>query len=291
MSKQMEPQTIMLGGWPVFSWAAGLNEKEEPETFHWMTTNHNQADYEDMRQALDKVPGSRDYLRSLKPADYHDGPIINALFNALENGSNHSGASFACLVGSYRSALNDWGGFVLAQKERIIMGYYKARQITPHRLRWFLNDVYHTFGMTEAETIVKNMAEHNLTFSDESVPTTWADLKTLTNPLMAEFRAHFEAEEAKMAKKRLDHRIESLEFNLQHPCRWFWPCEGNPRHCITEEEKATMEAKHPGYRTHIEMVCQELDLIGGRIKDAWTAEAADALNAKLVAKGIKGVCV
>lgn len=282
---------IMLGGWPVFSWAAGLNEKEEPETFEWMTAFHNQADYEDMRQALDKVPGSREYLRSLKPTDNHDDPIVTAIYNALKNGSNHSGGSFGCLIGSYRNALRDWDGFVLAQKQRIIMGYYKARQIQPERLRWFLNDVYHTFGMTEAETIMKNMADHKVEFPEESIPTNWAELKAITNPLMAEFRAHFEAEEAKMAKQRLDHRIESLEFNLQHPCRWFWPCEGNPRYCITEEEKAVMEAKHPGYRAHIDLICQELDLIGGRIKDVWTAEGADALNAKLVAKGIKGACV
>ena len=285
----------MLSGWPVFSEAAGLNEKEAPETFEWMTAFHSQADYEDMRQALDNVPGSRDYLRSLKPTDSHDGPIVNALCDALENGSNHSGASFSCLVGSYRHALRDWDDFVLAQKERIIRGYYRGRQIKPDRLRWFLTDTYHTFGMTEAETIVKNMAEHNVTFSDESVPTTWADLKAITNPLMTEFRLQKEAEEAKAAESLFKERITRLEFNLQHPCRWFFCAangEGNPRYCITDQEKAAMEAKHPGYGSHIDKVCAQLESVGGPIYKSWpSSEEAEALNAILVAEGIKGVCV
>ena len=292
MSNQMEPQTILLGGWPFFSEAAGLNEKEEPETFDWMNKRQEEAYYEDMRQALDKVPGCREYLRSLNPTDRHNDPLVNSLYDALADGPNHSGASFGCLVGSYRHALWDWDGFVLAQKEHIIMGYYKARQIQPDKLRWFLNDTYHTFGMTEAETIVKNMADHNVEFSDESVPTSWADLKAITNPLMTEFRLQKEAEEAKAAERRFKNRIERLEFNLKHPSRWFWPRgEGNPRYCITEQEMAAMEAKHPGYGAHIKKVCQELDLAGGPIRDPWSAAAADALEAKLIAKGLMGVCV
>ena len=65
---------------------------------------------------------------------------------------------------------------------------YKSRQIKPERLRWFLNDTFHTFGVTEAEGIAQNLAEHKITFSDGSVPTSWAELKALTTPLMAEFK-------------------------------------------------------------------------------------------------------
>ena len=281
MSIELSPQTILIGGFAVFSEAAGLYVKEEPETFGWLS---DKAYYEDMRQALDRVAGSREYLRSLNPREPHNSPLIEDIYAALEDGPNHSGASFSGLVASYRAALRDWDQFVTSQKRRVITANYKGSQVNPDRLRWFLNDTYHTFGMTEAEGIVKNLSEHKLTFSDGSSPKSWAELKALTNPLMTEFRLSQEASDAEAVQLTFDCRIDVLEWNYNHPSRWFWPGEADPRQSITREEMAAMELLHPGYSEHIRKVCAELTNTG--VINRWDVDEANAFQARLVSLGI-----
>jgi hypothetical protein len=172
----------------------------------------------------------------------------------------------------------------LSHKRRIIADEYRTSQVGPDRLRWFLNDTYHTFGIPEAEGIVQNMSEHKLTFSDGSIPKSWAELKELTNPLMTEFRLKKEADDLEAERMAFERRIERLEWNYNHPSRWFWPGEDDPHTSITPQEMSTMESLHPGYTEHIRKVCAELENTG--IIQTWNIDATSAFQARLVSLGI-----
>jgi len=181
-SKMTYPQTILVGGWPAFLQKHDVNKKEEPDTFEWMDPLYRMT-YEDLRQAVAQVPGAREWLLS--------GEKKGAVENAIaENASpDHSGASFIYALNQYRLSVQRWDSWVLEMKLLYLKMNYKGGQIKPDRLRWFLNDTFHTFGVTEAEGIAQNLSEHKITFSDGSVPKSWAELKALTTPLLEEFKA------------------------------------------------------------------------------------------------------
>jgi len=191
------PQTILIGGWQVFAESRGLNKKEEPDTFAWLTSDlyqpQDQICYEDLRQAVAEVDGAREWLLN----GLRSGPEAQAMEDAIaDNASpNHSGASFTCGLNQYRLSLQRWDSWVLEIKTIYLKRSYKSRQVKPDRLRWFLTDTYHTFGVTEEEGIAQNLEQHKITFSDESVPKSWAELKLIVNPLMTEFKATAKAEE------------------------------------------------------------------------------------------------
>lgn len=185
------PQTILIGGWQVFAETHGLNKKERPDTFEWMSALGQPLEkncYEDIRQAVAQVEGALSWLMIGQEAQGMEDAIAD---NAS---SDHSGGSFSFALNQYRLSLRSWESWVLDMKTVYLQRSYKSRQIKPERLRWFLNDTFHTFGVTEAEGIAQNLAEHKIKFSDESVPKSWAELKALTSPLMTEFKARAESE-------------------------------------------------------------------------------------------------
>ncbi len=259
MAKQ---QTILLGGWAAFSEARGLTKKEEPETFRWMSEDEAFW-YGDMRAALDATPGAREFLRSLKPDDSHRNPVIDALQDKMS--SSHSGASMSCLIGSYRAALHDWDAWVLATKNRELLGEYKKKQIELTPLIIFYNHLTCIGPAVTDEAGFKAAMENaNVVFSDKTV--TWdngAALDTV-KALLNEMRAMKAEEDAKWKARRLKERMEYLEWNFKHPSRWFWPGEQHPRYSITQEEIAEMERVHPGYRAHIDLVCDHINHMGCR---------------------------
>ena len=285
MAKQ---QTILLGGWPAFSEARGLTKKEEPETFRWMSEDEAFW-YEDMRAALDATPGAREFLRSLKPDDSHRNPVIDALQDKMS--SSHSGASSSCLVGGYRGALKDWGRWVSEFKRDKLMREYKQKQIDFISLICFHNHLVHIgTPVTDDEGFKAAMEKAKVTFSDGEKPVdvAWdggAALRIVTT-LLDELRAMREEEDAKWKARRLRERVEYLEWNFKHPCRWFWPGEQHPRYSIRPDEMAEMERLHPGYRRHIDLVCEHINHLGIRAHVQWSPENSAALDARLRQLGI-----
>jgi len=282
MTKQ---STILLGGWAAFSEARGLSKKEEPETFGWMS-EENVFFYNDARAALDATPGSREFLRSLKPEDPSRGPIVDAVQDKMS--PMHSGASMSCLIACYRAALRDWDAWVSASKKDRLLREYRQKQIDFISLICFRNHlVYADNPVSDDEGLKAAMEKARVTFSDGEKPVevAWdggAALSIVTT-LLDELRGIREEEDAKWKAKRLRERVEYLEWNFKHPCRWFWPGEQHPRYSIKPDEMAEMERLHPGYRRHIDLVCSHINSLGYKVGNE---DGAKALNIRLVELGI-----
>ena len=285
MAKQ---STILIGGWKTFSEARGLTKKEEPETFGWMS-EENVFFYNDARAALDATPGAREFLRSLKPDDSCRDPIIDAVLDKMT--SSHSGASISSLIGCYRAALKDWDGWVLASKMDRLLREYKLKQIDFISLICFRNQlIYIETPVADEAGFKAAMEKAKVVFSDGEKPVevTWDDgaaLRMVTT-LLDELRVMREEEEAKWKAKQLKEEVEYLEWNLKHPSRWFWSENRHPRYSIRPDEMAEMERLHPGYRRHMDLVCDNIPLLGVRAGVAWSPENSAALDVRLRELGI-----
>ena len=281
-------KTILLGGWKAFSETRGLAKKEDPETFGWIAKD-DAFWYEDMRAALDATPGSREFLRSLKPEESSRGPLVDTLQDKMS--SSHSGASSSCLMGAYRGALKDWDGWVFATKRDKLMREYKEKQIDFISLMCFHNDlVYIQKPVADDEGFKAAMEKAKVTFSDGEKPVevAWdggAALRTVVT-LLDELSEMRKEDQAKWAARRLKENVEYLEWNLKHPSRWFWTKDRHPRYSIREDEMAEMERLHPGYRRHMDLVCDNINHMGIRAQVPWSPENAAALTKRLVELGI-----
>lgn len=285
MAKQ---NTILIGGWKTFSEARGLTKKEEPETFDWMS-EENAFFYKDARAALDATPGSREFLRSLKPEESSRGPIIDAVMDKMSG--SHSGASISSLIGCYRAALKDWDGWVFAAKKDRLLREYKEKQIDFTSLMIFQNHLlYIGTPVSNDEGLKAAMEKAQVTFSDGEKPVevAWDDglaLRTVV-AVLEDLRVMREEEEAKWNARRLKQEVEYLEWNYKNPSRWFWSKERHPRYSIKPDEMAEMERLHPGYRRHMDLVCDNIWLLGVRAGVAWSPENSAALDARLKELGI-----
>lgn len=281
-------KTILLGGWAAFSEAGGLFKKEEPETFGWMSED-NAFFYNDARAALDATPGSREFLRSLKPEDPSRGPIVSAVQDKMSG--YHSGASLSSLFSCYRAALRNWDEWVSASKKDRLLREYREKQIDFISLICFRNHLaYNETPVSDDEGFKAAMEKARVVFSDgeKQVNVAWdggSPLRIVTT-LLDELRGIREEEDAKWKAKRLRERVEYLEFNLKNPCRWFWPGEHHPRYSIRPDEMAEMERLHPGYRAHIDLVCDHFNRLGYTAGTQWNEDSAKALNIRLVELGI-----
>lgn len=285
MAKQ---STILIGGWKTFSEARGLTKKEEPETFGWMS-EENTFLYNDARRALDATPGSREFLRSLKPEDSSRGSIIDALLDKMSG--SHSGASMSSLIGCYRAALKDWDGWVLAAKKDRLLREYKQKQIDFISLICFRNQlIYIETPVADEAGFKAAMEKAKVVFSDGDKPVevAWDDGAALhmVTTLLDELQVMREEEEAKWKAKQLKEEVEYLEWNLKNPSRWFWSESRHPRYSIRPHEMAQMERLHPGYRRHIDLVCDNIQLLGVRARVAWSPENSAALDVRLRELGI-----
>ena len=285
MAKQ---STILLGGWAAFSEAHGLTKKEEPETFGWMS-EENVFFYNDARAALDATPGSREFLLSLKPEDPSRGPIVDAVQDKMS--PLHSGASMSSLFACYRFALRNWDAWVSASKKDRLLREYKAKQIDFISLICFRNHLVYTDNpVSDDEGFKAAMEKAHVIFSDgeKQVDVVWdggAPLRIVTT-LLDELSGIREEEQAMWKAKELKEQVQSLEWNLKHPSRWFWSQDKHPRYSIRPGEMDEMERLHPGYRSHIDLVCKHINHLGSRAGWKWTEENSATLNARLVELGI-----
>ena len=284
----MSKNTILLGGWAAFSEMRGLSKKEDPETFGWMPKDEAFW-YEDMRAALDTTPGAREFLRALKPEDSHRGTMVGTVEDKMSNA--HSGASLSSLIAAYRGALRDWDRWVSEFKRDMLIREYKQKQIYFTSLIIFHNHlVYIGTPVTDDEGLNAAMEKVGVAFSDGEKPVdvAWnggAALSTVVS-LLDELRAMREEENAKWNARRLKQEVEYLEWNYKHPSRWFWSKDRHPRYSIRPDEMAEMERLHPGYRHHMDLVCENINHMGSRAGVAWSPENSAALDKRLVELGI-----
>ena len=284
-------KSIILGGWQRFSEAHGLFKKEAVEDFSWMS-KEDIFFYNDARAAIDATPGAREFLRSLKPEESSSSSIVDAVKDKMS--SLHSGTSMSCLMGCYRAALRDWDTWVLETKNQELLGKYKQKQIELIPLMVFYNHLTYWRPVTDEAGFKVAMENAKVIFSDGKKPleVSWdggAALDIITT-LLNELQVMRKEEETKWKAKRLRERVEYLEWNLKNPSRWFWPGEQDPRYNIRPDEMAELERLHPGYRVHIDLICQHINTMGYKRGSQWNEDISRSLNARLIELGIMDVC-
>jgi hypothetical protein len=235
---------------PVFSkYSLGLNldAKEPAEDFSFL--HNDRRDYEMFRDALDRIPGSREYLKDYerpeKGLSFFD-PMGNKIMCAA--GGHHSGASAAGLGWSYKLLLNDWDGWVKNVKLNQAKRQYKDAQIERPSTWQFAN------SMTEEgkkKGIDALRSEFNLSYSDE-------EIALMVRELITEWNENSRLQILEEEEDRFNDRILVLEHHHKYPQRWDDCGEGQLKshlfgsiHGITEAMFVAMEKKHPDYRAHI----------------------------------------
>jgi len=253
---------IIVGGWAAFAESNGLNKKEQVENFDWIHPEGDQFYYNDVRGALDRVEGSREWLRNyMFDEDNEKHPYNCEMGHRLsrEVTDLHSGASFSCLMNSYRRALNDWDGFVFNTKRVRMLREFKNQQIDTYSVStilWLCNSCLNEKDPVELakreEEIISRAAKFGFTGNVQEIQTV---LKQIREDQV------IIANEDMRNRVDSDHRdlMESIIFLYQHPIRWFDTpsgCSLRPVHPtrITKLAMAEMEAKNPGYSKHIENV-------------------------------------
>jgi len=270
---------IIVGGWPAFAEANGVNKKEPAETFEWMPSESDKFYYNDMRNALDLVEGSREWLKAYtfdkaKEKYAFSSEIASNLIKAMSAG--HSGGSGSCMLWNYKRALNDWDQFVFKTKEYEGLRSFKSQQIPLWKVKSLLAKCQ-TWLSTEEESMKDFLGNilleecAKLCLAGMDVPEIMATLLYIQGDL-EEIEI---ADKQKIAEKKHADLMDCIEFLYEHPIRWFdtpsgctlLPCHPSR---ITARAITEMEAKFPGYDKHIENV---LVAMGSPRKPAYNNEA------------------
>jgi hypothetical protein len=257
---------IYPGGWAHFCQESAVTKKEPMEDFSWMSeqkstfngltwTINSQADFEDCREALNRAEGTREYLKNYVALEEDEGiNFRDPIGEQIKLRSHHSGGSYFAMLWTYRFLLNNWDGWVLAQKEWYAFNEYEKIQVHPHiitSLYYSCRDVLDGKGPGLDEFLAR-AAVHGLAGGIE-------DIYPILLHLFTEHKER-QALNAENEKKRNHNTlIGGLKWKYKHPIRWFdtlWGSSISPTtpQDITEEAFVEMEAKYPGYRAHIQRV-------------------------------------
>jgi hypothetical protein len=267
--------TIYIGGWARFREECGVTKKEPVEDFSWMGRQasefHNwrwtltdAADYEECREALAKVEGAREYLKTYVANEEGEGFNFNdPIGDQIVLGAHHSGGSYYTLLWDYHRILNDWDGWVLRRKEQRAFEEYRKVQVNSGIITALsfrcseLLDTSKTRNPDLESELLTMAAMHGLHGSVE-------EIYSIVSHLFTEHMARM-ALEREQEKKQWHHDIiGGLKWKYKHPSRWFDTPWGStifpitPQN-ITEEAYAEMETKYPGYRQHIQRVKAALE--------------------------------
>ena len=222
--------------------------KEAPETFGWMKEEHRR-DFEMMRDALDKLSGSREYLKSYVFDEDNEGlPFDRGIGIELLGllGNHHSGSTATRLAFIYRHALNDWNGFVLQNKMAYKREDYDSQQLTN-------DDIAGLCFHDNNKQALKNRVNDIITKFDIKYDY-WKAYEMLMD-LVREKK--YDEEEAKInrEKQRFEDCIGILKHHYKFPSRWFDNETGSSLfgslYNITPKMMNMMELVYPDYREHI----------------------------------------
>jgi hypothetical protein len=261
---------IYVGGWARFREECDVTKKEAAEDFSWMGrrpsefhswrwTMNDASDYEECREALDKVEGAREYLKTYVAVEEGEGfDFRDPIGEQIVLGSHHSGASYAALVWDYHHLLKDWDGWVLRRKERRAFEEYQKIQVKPmvitglyYPCKEFIEGNKGHFPVVESELLARAAAVQ--------LHGSVQEIYSVLCHLFTEHMAHLALQAEKEEKRRHRELIGGLKWKYKHPSRWFdtpWGSSLFPTtpQNITEEAFVEMEALYPGYRHHIQQV-------------------------------------
>jgi len=225
---------------PPFSvYSADASVKESKEDFSW---HEQRKEFENVRQALDKVEGSREWLKNFR-GSFHDEEAAELISHI--DLSYHSGASLSIVLRMYQFVLSDWDGWVLAQKTRTLKDEYNAKQITWDEVKRVL------YYDPISEFKAKYQLDINL-----------KELIAQLTQIDVEYKAAYDAEMQRYEDERTKAQIGVLEHHYQYPSRWFDSTQGSSLagHPSRIEAKhiAEMEKRHPGYQEHLMLIIKQL---------------------------------
>lgn len=227
--KYIKMARTLLEVFSIYKEKNGVNVKEDYETFNWM----NEIDrgyYEDVKSVLDRIAGSREFLKSYTHDCYLDDNMsFNCeMGNAILSSFNykHSGSSATILAWKYKYALNNWDNFVYSTKESYLRNIYNATQLT----------------LDDATKYI----------------TTDATQKKMLTDLMKEIVDNKMIERQKQDKEWFDGRIGILKHHYMFPGRWFDSDGGSKLfgspYNITADMINVMSELFPDYPSHISNV-------------------------------------
>lgn len=119
--------TTLLPAWSEYSTQLGLDAKEPVESFDWMPKKDREW-FVDIKDALDGVEGSRDWLR--RSIDWSSDKTFDRIFAVMKLRDLHSGGSVISLFRSYSDALKDWDAWVRFMKTSYEREHYHKRQLS-----------------------------------------------------------------------------------------------------------------------------------------------------------------
>ena len=226
---------------PPFSvYSASASVKESKEDFSW---HEHRAAFENVRQALDMVKGSREWLKDFTGSFYDEEAA--ELISHMDI-SYHSGASLCTLMRMYQFVLRDWDGWVLAQKTRTLRNQYKAKQVSWDEVKQLVR-----FG----KELATFKAKYNVEMEDN-------DLLSQLCLVDKEYKIAYDADCQRYEDERNKERLDVLEHHYQHPARWFDSANGSALagHPSNIEAKhlAEMEKRYPGYQEHLMVIIKQL---------------------------------
>ena len=280
----MSEKKVYIGGWKQFREDCGATRKEAMEDFSWMGVqtigtcmnlwsseprpatfgdDSNRIYYEDCRDALARIEGAKEWLKDYVKPEKRDS-FDDAIGNQIHLHSGHSGCSYYSILWSYKYLLNNWDDWVLKQKERDAMTHYRRMRVEPYAIAHLVGDAEKILKGVPPSSVY-NSQEHILRRADaiglegKSIQ----EIHDICLQIMEENEEIRAKEEAEQNERQHQDLIGGLVFKYENPSRWFDTVRGStlfpvdPSY-ITQRAYVEMEAKYPGYRSHIQDISRTL---------------------------------
>ena len=254
MSFAIPSPKIYVGGWARFREESGVTKNEPVEDFSWM--GGAVGYYEDCRDALNRVEGAREYLKTYVGVGDEDGfDFQDPIGQQIRLDSGHSGSSYTGILWSYKSLLNDWDGWVQMQKERTAFEKYTRLQVRSS----VIVNLYTMFKALAEGTYPVDETKLLEIVSSYGLRGTSQEIYPILTHLYTEHMARIALQAEEEDRREHVSLISGLKWKYKNPSRWFdtpWGSTISPAtpNSITEEAYEEMEQLYPGYRQHIEQV-------------------------------------
>jgi hypothetical protein len=263
---------IYFGGWAKFREESGATRKEALEDFSWMGEQNivgaripvkfgNSSDrfyYEDCRDALGRVEGSKEWLKGYVGVEEGSGlNFQDGMASQIRLHQGHSGSSWCGIMWSYRALLNDWDGWVLRFKEKQALWEYKQIQ-APEYVFSFLNG--ETAALLAGHGAGRNLEQGIIEFADKwGFQGSTEEISVMANQIYLENEQRNEKERMERAEEAHRDLMGGIKFKYMHPVRWFDSMKGSdifPRtpYDVTGRAIQEMQEKHPEYKQHLQRV-------------------------------------
>ena len=258
-----QSKKIIVGGWPAFAEQNGVHKKEPMETFDWIPSESDKFYYNDLRAALDKVEGSREWLKTYEYDEERDTYPFNSEIGCqliMAMSDKHSGSSGSAMLLNYTMALKNWDSFVLRVKEFHGRREFKQQQIPYDAVNRILSECDEwlaggRFGL-DAEKVENNIFATCAMYGYAgSVP----EIKEVLRQIQMDYDKSRAEEKDKYEEDMHKELMSSIKFLYKNPIRWFDTVNGcylHPGHPtkITKRAMDEMEVRIPGYKEHIKNV-------------------------------------